>query len=87
MTVFVHSVTQALQKTKVTKFVCRNKGALPYKEGLNHILEASKGTSWLCMAMFHDVPCHHWKLELQLSSIIYKCLATDSAKERVVVIF
>ena len=47
VTVFVHSVTQALQKTKVTKFACRNKSALAYKEGLNHIIEASKGRSWL----------------------------------------
>jgi len=36
---------KALQKTKVTKFACRNKSALAYKEGLNHVIEA------LCLSL------------------------------------
>ena len=68
VTVFVHSVTQALQKTKVTKFACRNKSALAYKEGLNHIIEASKGRSWLCVAMF-DVTTGNWNCNCPVSSL------------------
>lgn len=68
VTVFVHSVTQALQKTKVTKFACRNKSALAYKEGLNHIIEASKGRSWLWVAMF-DVTTGNWNCNCPVSSL------------------